>query len=49
MFKIFGLAGALLVFVGVHALTHDKIVASLAGLCFLALEWWQRKTRAFYL
>ncbi|RKQ61143.1 hypothetical protein C8E02_0910 [Vogesella indigofera] len=48
MFKIFGLAGAVLVFVAVHALTADNLVAALAGLCFLALEWWQRKTRAFY-
>lgn len=48
MFNIFGLAGAVLVFVAVHALTDDNLVAALAGLCFLALEWWQRKTRAFY-
>ncbi|KMJ54766.1 hypothetical protein ACG97_00300 [Vogesella sp. EB] len=48
MFKIFGLAGAVLVFVAVHALTADNLLAALAGLCFLALEWWQRKTRAFY-
>lgn len=48
MFKIFGLAGAVLVFVAVHALTADNLVAALAGLCFLALEWWQRKTQAFY-
>lgn len=48
MFKIFGLAGALLVLVSVHVLTQDILIAALAALCFLALEWWQRKTRAFY-
>ncbi|MDC7706730.1 hypothetical protein [Vogesella indigofera] len=37
-----------LVFVVVHAHTADNLVVALAGLCFLALEWWQRKTQAFY-
>ena len=37
MFKIFGLAGAVLVFVAVHALTADNLLAALAGLCFLKL------------
>lgn len=48
MFKIFGLAGALLVLVSVHVLTQDILISALAALCFLALEWWQRKTKAFY-
>lgn len=48
MFKFFGVVASILVFVAVHALTDDNLIALLAALCFLALEHWQRKTKEFY-
>ncbi|MDC7706742.1 hypothetical protein [Vogesella indigofera] len=48
MFKFFGVAVSILIFVAVHAFTDDNLIALLAALCFLALEHWQRKTKEFY-
>ncbi|MDC7715142.1 hypothetical protein PQU96_13575 [Vogesella sp. LYT5W] len=48
MFKVFGVAVSILIFVAMYAVTNDNLIALLAALCFLALEHWQRKTKEFY-